>query len=497
MKKKVHRIETKTRVKKAIKRGNEDIYENYNKDYFDVDSYQAMFSKSLNHDVNGIVDKKQFKNMVSAIFKNPSSLDKIKYPGSMRLVNPSAVWSVDYIGPFKTATILKEPPLFRSDEVAGEMVELYWMSLLRDVKFSEWNNSELVKEACEELNKLKDFKGPKENCVVTPQTLFRGTTSGDVKGHYVSQFLYHSYRSGAQNIQQKYDCYQENHNPVTTPEDILSIQNGTPVGESKITNNRYILSIRDGATYVHYDTPVTCGINALNVLLTYKCPLDNGLLINNEYSFVNLGMGDFCDLVVRATHAGLLAAWYHKWTYLRCRPEVFSYRIQNAKDNGNTLKISNEVLKSKVLEKVYEKQGNYILSQMYPEGSPCHPAYPAGHATFAGAVCTVLKALFDEDFELDEVVPNEDGSELIKTGNKVKVGDELDKLASNIAIFRDGAGVHYRTDADGIELGEQVAIKLLEDHIKRYPKNNNLKMSLKKRNGEKVTLSNSIYNSGC
>jgi hypothetical protein len=54
---------------------------------------------------------------------------------------------------------------------------------------------------------------------------------------------------------------------------------------------------------------------------------------------------------------------------------------------------------------------------------------------------------------MEAYCPNEDGSELIKQGCKLRVGDELDKLASNIAMFRNAADVHYRSDAEvGIEL---------------------------------------------
>ncbi len=31
----------------------------------------------------------------------------------------------------------------------------------------------------------------------------------------------------------------------------------------------------------------------------------------------------------------------------------------------------------------------------FPEGSPTHPSYGAGHATVAGACVTILKAWFD------------------------------------------------------------------------------------------------------
>ena len=44
------------------------------------------------------------------------------------------------------------------------------------------------------------------------------------------------------------------------------------------------------------------------------------------------------------------------------------------------------------------------------------------------------------------------------------VGGELNKLAANIAMGRNFAGIHYRADADhGMRLGERVAIACLQD----------------------------------
>jgi len=44
------------------------------------------------------------------------------------------------------------------------------------------------------------------------------------------------------------------------------------------------------------------------------------------------------------------------------------------------------------------------------------------------------------------------------------VGDEINKLAFNIAIGREWAGIHYRSDSiAGLELGEEVGISILQD----------------------------------
>jgi hypothetical protein len=46
----------------------------------------------------------------------------------------------------------------------------------------------------------------------------------------------------------------------------------------------------------------------------------------------------------------------------------------------------------------------------------------------------------------------------------LRVGGELNKLAANIALGRDHAGVHWRTDGiESLLLGEQVAISVLRD----------------------------------
>jgi hypothetical protein len=88
----------------------------------------------------------------------------------------------------------------------------------------------------------------------------------------------------------------------------------------------------------------------------------------------------------------------------------------------------------------------------------------------AGAAVTMLKAFFKGSFVIpDPVVPNEDGTALAAyEGPALTVEGELNKLASNIALGRDTAGVHYRSDGDlGIVLGEELAISVLKDLGKR------------------------------
>ena len=65
------------------------------------------------------------------------------------------------------------------------------------------------------------------------------------------------------------------------------------------------------------------------------------------------------------------------------------------------------------------------------------------------------------------MVPTSDGLALVPwNGAPLTVGGELNKLAYNIALGRNGAGVHYRSDGSwGIKLGEQIALGVLRDMI--------------------------------
>lgn len=84
---------------------------------------------------------------------------------------------------------------------------------------------------------------------------------------------------------------------------------------------------------------------------------------------------------------------------------------------------------------------------------------------------TMLKAFFNESFVIpDPVVASSDGLSLVPyAGPPLTIGGELSKLAANIAIARNFAGIHYRSDAiQGNLLGEAVAIGILRDYKRTY-----------------------------
>jgi len=144
--------------------------------------------------------------------------------------------------------------------------------------------------------------------------------------------------------------------------------------------------------------------------------------------------------------SALKAVWYQKWfVHRRLRPEAFGGAVHNQLTNRLKTPVHADVLNSAVVAQVFSKYGVYLLPQAYPEGSPLHPSYGAGHATVAGACVTMLKALFDESFVIpNPVAPGADGRSLVPyTGpdaDRLTVGGELNKLAANIAIGRNFAG---------------------------------------------------------
>jgi hypothetical protein len=73
----------------------------------------------------------------------------------------------------------------------------------------------------------------------------------------------------------------------------------------------------------------------------------------------------------------------------------------------------------------------------------------------------------------DIVMANEDGLSLVPyTGSdasQITVNGEINKLASNIGLGRDFAGIHWQSDCTaGLILGEAVGISILRDQGNVY-----------------------------
>lgn len=254
-------------------------------------------------------------------------------------------------------------------------------------------------------------------------------------------------------------------------------------------------------------------------------------------------------LVTEVATRALKAVRYQKFnTHMRLRPEALAGRIEYAKELqkcfplvGGKFKelekcISKTVKAINEFNKGQENGGNTkLLPMAFQEGSPMHPAYGAGHATVAGACVTILKAFFDTSTVLVKRKNKKTGETTIKfdhyqpgnencqpvarnctTGKKelyepdqpvmfqpdaamdklveskpeefLTLEGELNKLAANISIGRNMAGVHYFSDYyDSLRMGEEIAIGILEEQALCYP-TDNFVMSLPKFDGDVVRI---------
>jgi len=153
------------------------------------------------------------------------------------------------------------------------------------------------------------------------------------------------------------------------------------------------------------------------------------------------------------------------------RPECFAGRIEVHVSGRKPYDLHAEVLNCDSVARVKAAHAGCLLPVAFPEGCPTHPSYPSAHATNAGACATILKAFFNEDYPMpNPVEAASDGSGLLSwKGEPLTLRNEINKLANNIALGRDAAGVHYRSDSiDGLFLGEEQGLDLLCDYSRTY-----------------------------
>ncbi|SFC27454.1 PAP2 superfamily protein [Bacillus sp. 491mf] len=441
----------------------------------------ANYSKALPHNNLGEVDLCAYQKLIEALKSGkPSAFESLILGGTVKLTNPQSAYAYELEGPDSHHLSIAAPPAFSSAWEASEMAELYWQALLRDVPFTEYDTSPLANAAASDLSSFSDFRGPKAGGVVTTGTLFRGGIPGSLIGPYISQFMWKDVPFGATAVVQKYRTALPNKDYMTSYKEWLDIQNGSPAQKMVFdTTSRYIRNGRDLGEYVHQDFPYQACLSACLILIGFG---EAALSTSNPYlhsktqkGFATFGAPHILDLVGRTTKVALEAAWFQKFlVHRRLRPEEFGGRVQNQLTGAAKYPINSELLNSQAVSQVFSRFGTYLLPMAYSEGCPTHPAYPSGHASFVGAGVTVLKAFFNESFIIPQpVVADTNGLSLLPYfGQSLTVGDELNKLACNIGIGRDMAGVHWRTDiSEGMKLGEAVAIGVLHDYKKTYNEN--------------------------
>ena len=351
---------------------------------------------------------------------------------------------------------------------------------------------------------------------------------------------------GVLQIDQKVPVAEPEKDFMTLMDDYVDVQRGIKqsrepymrLKDSKRAARRFISTPRDLATYVHYDALYEAYLNACIVLLGMGTPFDpamdhlsgvgaaagNNNTRRNAGGFALYGGPHILNLVTEVATRALKAVRFQKFNnHIRLRPEALAARLELARlaDDQKWCEAHADSVPSSItthfaqfrqileetgtLDKVQKRSrrngalgdGTYLLPMAFPEGSPMHPAYGAGHATVAGACVTILKAFFDTNsvlvqqdngdikfatpqkgdqavvFRAPELscaqdVP-EDKLEMDQCDRPLTLEGELNKLAANISIGRDMAGVHYFSDYyDSLRMGEQIALGILEEQALTY-----------------------------
>jgi hypothetical protein len=383
-----------------------------------------------------------------------------------------------------------------------------------------------------------------------PQTVFRGASPGVDVGPYLSQFMMIGNTDlngggmvaegkityGVLEVDQRVPIAEPERDYMITMEDYVRAQRGIrppretygPEFNSVVSApgrppKRFISTPRDLATYVHYDALYEAYLNAAIILLGMGTPFDPGFdhlsgvgvaagradTRRHAGGFALFGGPHILNLVTEVSTRGLKAVRYQKFNnHIRLRPEALAARIELMRiaDSLPAEKIpkglradmgafKHELERCGTLSAIADDpgKGTYFLPMAFPEGSPMHPAYGAGHATVAGACVTILKAYFDTGAVLVKTPSNavtfkrpEDGDTPIafrapnlgesqeklvafEPEHPLTLEGELNKLAANISIGRNMAGVHYFTDYyDSVRMGEEIAIGVLEEQALGY-----------------------------
>lgn len=455
----------------------------------------ANFSKGLPHDSFGEVNPAAYNALLHALKSGkPEDFEALSMGGAFpetqrKLVNPQSAFAFDLEGADSHSLAIPPAPAFNSLEQTGEIVENYWMALLRDVPFEDYGANPLALAAMDDLSALSDFRGPKINGRVTAQTLFRDSLPGTTVGPYISQFFWLPVPFGANFIEQRMRTPVPSVDFLTQFPQWLSAQRGEQPTQALTFDpeRRYIRNGRDLGQWVHIDVLFQAYFHAMLIMLAGPDANDfnsSGLGVPfdpaNPYAtsrtqdaFGTFGGPHIAALMCEVASRALKAVWFQKWcVHRRLRPEVYAARIHNQFRGLRNYPLQvDELLRMRVIPELSSRFGGYLLPMAFPEGSPLHPSYAAGHATVAGACVTILKAWFPESYIIeDPVVVSPDGRSLLPySGPPLTVGGELNKLASNVATGRNIAGVHWRSDAaESYKLGEALAISILADQRLTY-----------------------------
>ena len=122
-------------------------------------------SRGLPHNSRGEVDLEAWRLADQAFrSREPADFEKIPLGGTRKLLNPVGTLAVNLEGFNASQFALPPAPALASAARASEAIEIYWVSLLRDVPFREFNGNTSNRDviaAADELAGRPTFTDPR------------------------------------------------------------------------------------------------------------------------------------------------------------------------------------------------------------------------------------------------------------------------------------------------------------------------------------------------
>jgi len=382
------------------------------------EQFIGSFNKAFEHDkTTGKLDKcstEEYKKLACALFKNDANLLKCVYTKG-KFADPYAAIATTQCGPHPCIfqNMVPEPPKLDSIGRASSYSELLLRAAARDVNFENYEHDPTINAAVHILN--GDLKNVSkyvyfDHCKnkIDTDNIFRGTFKGERKGEFLSRFLtidIPSHGSCLTTIQDyNFPDATDDNNFMKTLNDAICAQDGDFSGTiQKTLPPRKINTLRDLGDFVHNDPPGLIYMNAAKILNGsvppnpyFKSPDNSGAFV------VSGGFADVASTLGETVRIALSTAWYYKWKIHRTlRPEAYGILFtqerneiplgrnkcfvlpKNIRKTNDLLNQSVQLLKDVRITNfgsTVEPIDEGLLPQQYPEGSPSHPSYPAGHA---------------------------------------------------------------------------------------------------------------------
>ncbi|MFT7532825.1 MAG: hypothetical protein ACI9FD_003860 [Gammaproteobacteria bacterium] len=303
--------------------------------------------KSLPHDKFGEVIPEAYEQFSETCLKVdngiPLSFEEVqrgkcpKKYSQAKFVSPLAGASTETHGPDPKDLEMPPAPGILSASSAAEMVELYWMALLRDTQLYNYGDDDRVHQAVDDISQAyqsaldqDDSDGAVKLGLDLPvrdgkldiraETLFGCGLKGEEVGPWISQFfLQEGIPYGVQSINPMQFPYSFGEDYLTNYEDWLCLQNsgtdrfGRDYGGCNFYDDqvqsganyyytgekRFISTFRDMARFVNRDALHQSYFNAALLLDAVGAPVDSGNPYATRYSrslgFATWGWPGFID----------------------------------------------------------------------------------------------------------------------------------------------------------------------------------------------------------